>query len=127
MKKSCQLAVALAVLACVVIAGLLSPVQGQQRPREDVLDALLVEVRGLRGAIEQMASASARVQLVTTRLQLQEQRINSLAPRTSELRDRLTSAERELASAQSELRAVNRRRGRQTRASERGWSSSRRR
>ena len=41
----------------------------------DTTAALLVEVRGLRAALEQLASAGPRVQLMFGRLQLQEQRI----------------------------------------------------
>ena len=49
--------------------------QAGQQP--DVLNALLVEVRGLRSAMEQLAAAGPRVQLTMGRLQLQEQRINT--------------------------------------------------
>ena len=101
MKKIQQFAVA--VLALITFGAVWFPVEGQQRPREDVLDALLVEVRGLRGAIEHMASASARVQLITSRLQLQEQRLNTLLTRLAEQRDRLAAAEREVANHQAQL------------------------
>jgi hypothetical protein len=57
-----------------------------QAPQQDALSTLLVEVRALRGAIEQMASAGARVQLAMGRLQLQEQRVNTLARRLEEVR-----------------------------------------
>ena len=103
MKKVHQLAIVMTVLAVLVGGGIWFPVAGQQRPREDVLDALLVEVRGLRGAIEHMASASARVQLITSRLQLQEQRLNTMLPRLAEQRDRLAAAEREVVSHQAQL------------------------
>ena len=101
MQKVHQLAIA--VLALIILGSLRFPVAGQQRPREDVLDALLVEVRGLRGAIEHMASASARVQLITSRLQLQEQRLNTMLPRLAKQRDRLAAAEREVANHQAQL------------------------
>ena len=55
----------------------------------DVLSALLVEVRGLRSAMEQMASAGPRVQLALGRLQLQEQRVNTLARRLEDARTSL--------------------------------------
>ncbi len=48
---------------------------------QDVLPALLVEVRGLRAAMEAMASSGPRVQLALGRLQLQEQRVNNLLRR----------------------------------------------
>jgi hypothetical protein len=101
MKKVHQLAITAVVLA--LVGSVWFPVTGQQRPREDVLDALLVEVRGLRGAIEHMASASARVQRITSRLQLQEQRLNTLLARLAGQRDRLVAAERDVAAAQRRI------------------------
>ncbi len=67
--------------------------QGQNA---DVLGALLVEVRGLRAALEQMASAGPRIQLATARLQLQEQRINSLVRRLDDVRGNLRSRQDEV-------------------------------
>ena len=58
----------------------------------DVLSALLVEVRGLRSAMEQMASAGPRVQLALGRLQLQEQRVNTLLRRLEDARTSVTQA-----------------------------------
>jgi predicted nucleic acid-binding Zn-ribbon protein len=58
----------------------------------DVLSALLVEVRGLRSAMEQMASAGPRVQLALGRLQLQEQRVNTLARRLEDVRNSIARA-----------------------------------
>src|SRR5215213_8736359 len=58
--------------------------QATAAAREDVLPALLVEVRGLRAAMEQMAAAGPRVQLALGRVQLQEQRINTLIRRLDE-------------------------------------------
>ena len=70
-----------------------------QAPRashgQDVLPALLVEVRGLRAAMEQMASSGPRVQLALGRLQLQEQRVNNLLRRLETVRASLAAAQRE--------------------------------
>jgi chromosome segregation ATPase len=63
---------------------------------QEILPALLTEVRGLRAAMEQMASAGPRVQLALGRLQLQEQRVNTLVRRLDETRNRLANAQREL-------------------------------
>jgi chromosome segregation ATPase len=63
---------------------------------DQVLQALLVEVRGLRAAMEQMASAGPRVQLFASRLQLQEARINTMIRRLENVRDSLTSAQQEV-------------------------------
>ena len=60
-----------------------------QAQNQQTLDALLVEVRGLRASMEQLASAGPRVQLVFGRLQLHEQRINGLVRRLETLRDKI--------------------------------------
>ena len=68
---------------------------GTQRTSEaDVLGALLVEVRGLRQAMEQIAAAGPRVQLALGRLQLQEQRINTMVRRLESVRDGVSGAQR---------------------------------
>jgi hypothetical protein len=63
---------------------------------QDVLAGLLTEVRGLRVAMEQLASAAPRVQLAFGRLQLQEQRV-------AELSRRLDTAKQTLAGVQQQL------------------------
>lgn len=69
---------------------------GTPDPQErDVLPALLTEVRGLRAAMERMASAGPRVQLALGRLQLQEQRVNNGFRRLEALRTGLAGAQRE--------------------------------
>jgi len=85
-------------VAIVAAAGLGS-VSGQtQQPLrgDDVLPALLEEVKGLRAAMEQMAGAGPRVQLSLGRLQLQEGRIAGMIRRLDTVRDTLASARREL-------------------------------
>lgn len=77
----------------------------------DVLSALLVEVRGLRSAMEQMASAGPRVQLALGRLQLQEQRVNTLVRRLEDARTSIARARtglEELTGQQSEHEGVSR-------------------
>jgi hypothetical protein len=61
-------------------------------------EALLVEVRGLRAALEQLASAGPRVQLLFGRLQLQEQRVAGQLRRLEAQRERITAADREVQS-----------------------------
>jgi chromosome segregation ATPase len=70
---------------------------------QDTLSALLTEVRGLRAAIEQMASSGPRVQLSVGRLQLQEQRVNTLLRRVDSLRDAIAVAQKEAAQIQQGL------------------------
>jgi chromosome segregation ATPase len=83
-----------------------SPARQSATPQEDVLPALLVEVRGLRAAMEQMASAGPRVQLALGRVQLQEQRVNNLLRRSEEARDHLTEAQRKYDQTQQQLRGI---------------------
>jgi chromosome segregation ATPase len=86
------LAIGLAVRTPALTAG----AQGRQagaQPEPDVLPALLTEVRGLRAAMEKMASAGPRVQLALGRVQLQEQRINTLIRRLDEVRTAVAAAQ----------------------------------
>jgi hypothetical protein len=71
------------------------PVAAQATRSDDVLPALLVEVKGLRAAMEQMSSAAPRVQLFLGRLQLQEGRIAAMVRRLDTVRDSAAAAQRE--------------------------------
>lgn len=75
--------------------------------REDVLPALLTEVRGLRVAMEQMASAGPRVQLALGRVQLQEQRVNTLMRRIEDERAQLSEVQRKYDQMQQQLRGLD--------------------
>lgn len=68
-----------------------------------ILPALLVEVRGLRAAMEQMASAGPRVQLALGRLQLQEQRLSMLLMKQDGARSSLAGMQQQLAQQQGRL------------------------
>jgi chromosome segregation ATPase len=83
-----------------VVAGLVA-VRGAA-----TLSALLIEVRGLRSAIEQMATAGPRVQLAMGRLQLQEQRVNTMIRRLDGVRAEISTVEKESAELQDHARAV---------------------
>ena len=72
----------------------------------DVLSALLTEVRGLRQAMEQMASAGPRVQLALGRLQLQDQRVNAMLRRLETVREQLAGAERSAGQAAAQVARV---------------------
>jgi hypothetical protein len=71
---------------------------------QDTMRELLVEVRGLRAAMEQLASAGPRVQLMFGRLQLQEQRINEQLRKVDVVRAQLTKAQGEEASQRAQIR-----------------------
>jgi hypothetical protein len=94
----------LAVGLVIVGGALVAAHQAQPAAQPDVLPALLEEVRGLRAAMEQMASAGPRIQLFTSRLQLQEARINNMIRRLDAVRDSREGAQRELAHAQEQQR-----------------------
>lgn len=99
----------LALLTLAIGSGRMSAAQGAARAssaQEDVLPALLTEVRGLRAAIEEMASAGPRVQLALGRVQLQEQRVNNLARHLEESRAHATEAQRELEAVQQQLQGI---------------------
>src|SRR4051812_30140775 len=84
-------------IVVVLLAGSVSswrPVAAQTGSA-DVLPALLVEVKGLRAAMEQMAAGSTQAQLLVGRLQLQEGRVTSMIRRLDTVRDNLANARRE--------------------------------
>ena len=80
---------------------------GETGMREDVLPALLVEVRGLRAAMEQLAGAGPRVQLFVGRLQLQEGRIAGMIRRLDTVRDALTKARQEAEQVKGAMKMLN--------------------
>ena len=99
--------VLLAGVICVTSAAWTGRVTAQaSQTSPDVLSALLGEVRGLRVAMEQMASAGPRVQLFASRLQLQETRINNMLGRLTSVRDSLASAQREFARVQGQQKQL---------------------
>jgi chromosome segregation ATPase len=97
-----------AAAAAVALMGvLLHARQGAPAPKnEDVLPALLTEVRALRAAMEQMASAGPRVQLFVSRLQLQEGRMNTMIRRLDTLHENLATAQREMEKATEDVKQM---------------------
>jgi chromosome segregation ATPase len=98
--RSWMIPVAVTVL---IVLGTTTGGQTPQQPNQDTLGALLVEVRGLRSAIEQMASVGPSVQLAMGRLQLQEQRINTLVRRADVVRDALVAAHKRAGEVQDRV------------------------
>jgi hypothetical protein len=99
-------AVVSAVLAALVLGAWLSPVRAQAPRTDDVLPALLTEVRGLRAAMEQMASGSTQAQLLVGRLQLQEGRVTGMIRRLDTVRDNLVTAQTQYSQVQGALRML---------------------
>jgi hypothetical protein len=75
------LCIALLLMITFVVAGVVS---GQSARPIATLDDLLVEVRGVRAEINEVAAAGIRAQLLAARLSLQEQRIRMLADQFAE-------------------------------------------
>ena len=96
---------ALTLVLVVISVFATSTLARQTRQDPDLLGALLVEVRGLRAAIEQMSSASARIQLAMGRLQLNEQRITTYTRRLDDIRDRRPPVELDVQKRQREVDA----------------------
>ena len=59
-----------AAVAVLIVLAKTAGGETPQQPNQDTLGALLVEVRGLRSAIEHMASVGPSIQLAMGRLQL---------------------------------------------------------
>jgi hypothetical protein len=85
----------------------LGSVHAQQPSGPDVLPALLQEVRGLRAAMEQMATSSAHAQLLVGRLQLQEGRMTSMIHRLDTVRDEKAKAQREYEQIRGSLNMID--------------------
>jgi prefoldin subunit 5 len=97
MKRTLSRIVVFAILCgAAATGGSLTARAQQTAAAPDVMTALLIEVRGLRAAMEQMASAGPRVQLALGRLQLQEQRIMNQVRRLDSVRGSLTAAQRDV-------------------------------
>ena len=91
-------------IVLIITAVAVAAVRAQEQP--GILPSLLVEVRGLRAAIEQMASAGPRVQLALGRLQLQEQRLNTLIMKLDGVREKLAMSQRQATQNQLQLEQV---------------------
>jgi chromosome segregation ATPase len=108
MRRTIELRTILVVVIAIACGGFTSRILSAAQPTasSDVLAALLGEVKGLRVAIEQMSSASGRIQLAVARLQIEEQRINDAGKRLQDLRQRLGDARRELQDTESRTAEV---------------------
>jgi len=96
----------LAVLVSIVGSVRLATAQ-TAADREDVLTALLAEVRGLRSAMEQMAVAGPRIQLALGRLQIQDQRVTTMIRRHDELSARILSQEQQIEMVKRQIESDN--------------------
>lgn len=109
MNRSVARGAAVLLVLTALLSGL-AVVHGHAQPRtpppRDIMPALLEEVRGLRAAMEEMATAGARVQLALGRLQLQEERLAKAIQRLESTRTRMAGLRRGAAEAREQLEAV---------------------
>jgi chromosome segregation ATPase len=97
-----RLVVALAtMLAVSLCVGTRVETQASSGP-QDVVSALVDEMRALRNTIEAVASAGASGQLTLGRLQLQEQRLNVAITRLDATRERLESLQQDVVRQQAQ-------------------------
>ena len=80
--------------------------QAPARSSEDVLPALLAEVRGLRLAMERMTADGARVQLGLGRLQMQEARLNGAIARLQGAQEQLRGLQRRQDEMQAQMKLM---------------------
>ncbi len=102
MKPMTRTALFTGILVAAGAVSWFAPARAQAR-NDDVLPALLTEVRGLRAAMEQMASGSTQAQVLIGRLQLQEGRVTSMVRRLDTVRDNLVAAQGQYAQIQGAL------------------------
>lgn len=93
MKPITRTALFTGILVVVGVGTWLVPARAQSARSDDVLPALLQEVKGLRAAMEQMATSNAHAQLLVGRLQLQESRMNGMIRRLDTVRDERAKAQ----------------------------------
>lgn len=102
------------VIRVTVLAALLAapcPASAQTSPppaAPDVLRELLVEVRGLRAAMERAATVGARIQLLVARVQMQEERIAELSRRAIAVREEISRIDLQIAQVTGMLKQFER-------------------
>jgi len=92
MTRVARFAAAVGMVAAAAAGASWRPAVAQTVRNDDVLPALLTEVKGLRAAMEQMASGSTQAQLLVGRLQPQQARVTSTIRRLDIVRDNLATA-----------------------------------
>ena len=85
------------LIAPVVLSATLLTGQAPQPPaaatRPATMDDIVVELRALRGELQQTAAASLRAQLLVGRLQVEEQRIAGIARQLAETEEQMRALE----------------------------------
>ena len=91
--------IAIRVAVCIAMLSVpsMAAAQSSAPAAPDILKELLVEVRGLRVAMERAATVGARIQLLVARVQMQEQRIAELSRRAVTVREELGNIDTQIA------------------------------
>ena len=101
-----------AIRLVMIVAALAAPAvavaQSSAPAAPDVLRELLVEVRGLRAAMERAATVGARIQLLVARVQMQEERIAELSRRAIAVREEISRIDLQIAQVTGMLKQFER-------------------
>ena len=98
-----------ALLGALVAVPSIAAAQANTPPAApDVLRELLVEVRGLRAAMERAATVGARIQLLVARVQMQEERIAELSRRAIAVREEISRIDLQIAQLTGMLKQFER-------------------
>ena len=101
-----------ALVSTALISGLNGHAQTSQKneagtPSETaIMQALLVEVRQLRQAVQHVAAVDVRVQLVLQQMQLQQQQLNRASSRLDDIRKQIADLSSHEADVASNLQSV---------------------
>jgi chromosome segregation ATPase len=80
--------------------------RAQSSGAPDTLSSLLIEVRGLRVAMEQMVAVGPRVQLAMGRLQLQDQRVSDLTRKLDEAKTKFAALQEESDTVEEQIKQL---------------------
>ena len=98
----------IAIVAALCALPSMARAQSTASAPPEVLNALLVEVRGLRVAMERAATVGARIQLLVARVQMQEQRIAESSRRANAIRDDVSSIDMQISQLTAMVRQFER-------------------
>jgi uncharacterized coiled-coil protein SlyX len=101
-------AIRLVMIVAALAAPAVAAAQSGTPATPDVLKELLVEVRGLRAAMERAATVGARIQLLVARVPMPEQRITELSRRAIAVREEVSRSDLQIAQVTGMLKQFER-------------------
>jgi chromosome segregation ATPase len=87
-----------------VCAMFVGPAPAQTNSNDSTIQALLIEVRQLRQALERSAVVAPRIQVTLQRIQLQQDQVSRLSRQVEDVRDRIAQSASDTARATTELK-----------------------